>query len=843
MTPAALRMNYIEEMKFCGDPLYKKNQFWEFINIRDNPQYADTLSKILSLDGDYIAKNGGAWLVNVTKPPNFDTLGTDDQTAINLQINEMIRNKYKFINYNGLRNSHLEILTANFTKNPFDNCVLIIDEAHNFVSRIVNKIDKPESLSMRLYEYILSATNMRIIFLTGTPIINYPNEIGILFNMLRGYIKTWHIPVNIKTGQKVNQDVMKKILSRLETLDFLEYKASTKILVVTRNPFGFIDKHKGGTYEGVHLDERGNMSDAEFEKLFTVILSKSNIEVLSRGIRIENFKALPDKLDAFKALFIDTDRGNIRNANLFKRRILGLTSYYRSAKEKLMPSYNPEHDLHVIKIHMSDYQFNIYEEARIEERKLEKASAKKKRRKIGDELYTDSVSTYRIFSRAFCNFVFPRAIGRPLPRDGEDIESALKSAADEDLLDAASVEQRINNTDGRFTMDDANVIGQENAERIDESYEQRIQTALSDLEKNAGTYLTPEGLETFSPKFLRLLENIQDVDHMGLNMIYSQFRTLEGVGILKLILENNGFVHFKIKRNERDQWIVDIPEDKIGTAAFALYTGTETAEEKEIIRNIFNSTWEYVPHSIKETLMRINNNNHLGEVIKVLMITSSGAEGITLRNVRYVHITEPYWHPVRIEQAIGRAVRICSHQDLPPDLQTVEVFQYIMSFTPEQLTSDASIELRLKDTSKIDKKTPLTSDEALYEISRLKEEINKQLLTSMKEAAMDCALHSSSTAKESLVCYSFGSVPVDRFSYNPSISAEQSDVVADINKTTIRWKAKELKISGKRYVLRVENNEVYDYDSYKQAISVPGVNPILIGKLEKHKGKFRFVKI
>ena len=28
------------------------------------------------------------------------------------------------------------------------------------------------------------------------------------------------------------------------------------------------------------------------------------------------------------------------------------------------------------------------------------------------------------------------------------------------------------------------------------------------------------------------------------------------------------------------------------------------------------------------------------------MITSSGAEGITLENVRFVHILEPYWHPV-----------------------------------------------------------------------------------------------------------------------------------------------------------------------------------------------------
>ena len=32
-----------------------------------------------------------------------------------------------------------------------------------------------------------------------------------------------------------------------------------------------------------------------------------------------------------------------------------------------------------------------------------------------------------------------------------------------------------------------------------------------------------------------------------------------------------------------------------------------------------------------------------------------GAEGISLRNTRCVHIMEPYWHPVRIQQVIGRA--------------------------------------------------------------------------------------------------------------------------------------------------------------------------------------------
>ena len=62
------------------------------------------------------------------------------------------------------------------------------------------------------------------------------------------------------------------------------------------------------------------------------------------------------------------------------------------------------------------------------------------------------------------------------------------------------------------------------------------------------------------------------------------------------------------------------------------------------------------------------------------MITSSGAEGISLRNCRFVHITEPYWHPVRVEQVIGRARRICSHKDLPLSERNVKVFIYLMSF-------------------------------------------------------------------------------------------------------------------------------------------------------------------
>ena len=206
MTPASLRANYIKEMKFCGDSIYKKNQFWEFIDTVSNPELIQPLSEALSLEEKYIQKNGGAWLVDIKKQSNFESLPTTQRQEVDAQINEMISSKYRFINYNGLRNSHLETLTSGFTKNPFDNKVIIIDEAHNFISRIVNKLGRDETMSMRLYEYLLSAENVRIVLLTGTPIINYPNEIGILFNILRGYIKTWRLQLNVKSKRIATKD-------------------------------------------------------------------------------------------------------------------------------------------------------------------------------------------------------------------------------------------------------------------------------------------------------------------------------------------------------------------------------------------------------------------------------------------------------------------------------------------------------------------------------------------------------------------------------------------------------------------------------------------------------------
>ena len=867
MTPASLRRNYVEEMKKCGDEIYKKNQFWEFIPVLNKADpMVQTLAAILQLKDKFIVEMKGAWLVNVKKPSNYVSLSSAEKESLDRQIEQMIDAKYTFINYNGMRMSHLKSLSSDFTQNPFSNHVIIIDEAHNFISRIVNKLRRPNTLSMKLYDMLMTAENVKIILLTGTPVINYPNEIAIIFNILRGYIKTWKFPLQIGTQAKVDKKLLTRMFEGLNTLDYMDYNDSSHILTVTRNPFGFYNVDDKGQYNGVLRvspeGETPNLSDTEFEKLVLSTLKTRDITVTPGSITVETFKALPDSLDAFRSYFINSETGQVKNINMFQRRIIGLTSYFRSAQEQLMPKYDKDMDFRVIEVPMSDHQFAAYEKARSAERKLEKKSKSKKKPGAktsgagaggegkGDDIYEDAVSTYRIFSRLFCNFVFPTEIGRPLPKEDADVEGAIREGANEEDVDAIKATERLDNPNGEHTTDEVEELSAEISGKVDTTYDRRIAAALTRLKSGMMKFLTkpPQGeLQIYSPKFLAMLENIQDPHHQGLNLIYSQFRTLEGIGIFSLVLEANGFARFKIRKNDSGNWICDISDEDQGKPMFALYTGTESDEEREILRNVFNSTWDYIPVSIREQLMPKSTNNFMGQIIKVLMITASGAEGISLRNVRYVHIMEPYWHPVRIEQVIGRARRICSHNDLKDEkLRTVHVMLYVMSFTPQQMIDDSSLELRLHDVSKRDAKKPLTTDQSLFEISTIKEEINRQLLMAVKEASIDCSIHRNVASKEKLKCFTFGVVNSNKFAYAPSIDTEESDASMAQNTKEVELKLVKitLTVGGVKsdYAFDKKTNTVYDYNSYL-AVKDMGGEPLMVGKIVEKDGSKSFVKM
>ena len=1005
MTPASLKSNYFNEIKKCGDELYKKNQNWQFVSVEGQPAYPTVLAKALSIQEASIKKAGGAWVVDVSKPPNFGTLTPKQQNEIDTQLNEMIRSKYTDINYNGLNMNIINRLTSNKTINPFDNAVVVIDEAHNFVSRIVNKLKDPKSISFLLYDLLMRANNARIVLLTGTPIINYPKEIAILFNILRGYIKTWSMQVTVGSqGGEINKERILELFheNKLATYDYVDYTGN--VLTITRNPFGFVNTekrgvaqgtkrvpnpkvgmqgglskkkvknvlnknktkksqkegqkegqkeevlhntnskpianqiaptlstdepiepstqeelqqvenqygeqnnelYKGGSgcatltprmqggsgeftkYNGVRLDEMGNYSDEDFIQRVVAILSKT-YNVAERSIQVRLNKALPDgsvkaEENKFMEMFIDVQSGDLKNVDLFQRRILGLTSYFRSAQEGLLPNFvlTPDKQVyHIEKAEMSEHQFGIYAKIRAEEADQEKRNTRKRAMVgTGDELFKIA-STYRIFSRAACNFVFPDGIDRPLPSHGEDkevdemaVDVVPKEARQLENSYLGFGEEKEDHDEGPKKAEGSDEMAKMEDEATetanDDDYMRRIEQALAainskDPVSKESVYLNEGALLELSPKFLKVLKNMKDENNNGLHLLYSHFRTIEGIGILRLILLANGFAEFKLRKTltnqqlpieeeqaagseekDRYQWNIVDDEDPSNRdkPKFVLYTGTESFEEREIILNIYNGKWEYVPKNIRAQLeaeqadKKNTNKNMYGDVIKAIMITSSGAEGINLTNTRFVHIVEPYWHMVRVDQVIGRARRICSHKDLPQELQTVKVFLYVTTLSEKQQTDEGNIELRNRDVSRIDRQTPVTTDESLYETASLKNRINNQILYAVKQTAMDCKLYSglSKTDEEPIVCYNFGEITSNNFGSIPAFD-QDAELKEDLNVAKTKAAIKKVKIGDTQYAYNTATNEVYELESFERAQKT-GTEPIVVGKLVKKAGKY-----
>ena len=98
--------------------------------------------------------------------------------------------------------------------------------------------------------------------------------------------------------------------------------------------------------------------------------------------------------------------------------------------------------------------------------------------------------------------------------------------------------------------------------------------------------------------------------------------------------------------------------------------------------------------------------------IDVLLLSSSGGEGLDLKNTRQIHIMEPHWNDAKISQVIGRGIRYKSHESLPISKRHVTVFNWI------------STPLNTKD---------MGTDEYLYNMSEKKlEEMKAFLETSIK---------------------------------------------------------------------------------------------------------------
>jgi hypothetical protein len=215
------------------------------------------------------------------------------------------------------------------------------------------------------------------------------------------------------------------------------------------------------------------------------------------------------------------------------------------------------------------------------------------------------------------------------------------------------------------------------------------------------------------------------------------------------------------------------------------------------------------------------------KLLCLFMASSAGAEGITLLNVRRVHIMEPHWNPARHEQVIGRAVRICSHASLPPEDRTVRVSFYLSVLNKEQSTSVDNNAVLVRRSDTVMKRyegdpveTFMTTDEYLYEISYEKEVTNQRISTLLKQSAVDCEVHRKFHGRETpvMTCMRFNTDATgEDLAYKTDVKMDDLDVSYLRNMTKRTRKLQKVSIKGIVFFIDPVTKEVFDGHAFEDS--------------------------
>lgn len=486
--------------------------------------------------------------------------------------------------------------------------------------------------------------------------------------------------------------------------------------------------------------------------------------------------SFPDKEIEFNELYLKGDRIRQEKLNMFQRRILGLTSYYAGATL----DYFAKKNFYFSDIEMSKYQENIYNYYEDLETKLEKQSFKGSR-------------TYKSFTRQSCNFVFPtisdkiKGDSRPRPSNFK-ISSSLANKILEERVDTNNKKNNIIEY-----IEVANVYIKEfkkYLKKISLEDEKNKKSILNDLKIYNEKYNKDfnKFYKEYTDKSL-LLQKLYDcsckvvamifklIFSKGPCIIYSNYVKMEGLEIIKIYLEYLGFS--------------DYNDDKKSNFTYTEYHGgIKNIEERENNRKNYN-----------------DKKNIKGDIIKVILISPAGSEGISLLNVREVHVLEPYWNEIRIEQLIGRAVRQCSHKDLPMEERFVDIYRY----------------------KSVKKNNELTTDQKIEKLSLEKKKLIDTFLKLVKQSAVDCELLKNvNMIEEKYQCFKFEEPKLFEKKIGPAykedyfIDKNNNNGLDSLNSIVKKIKVRKIfavrdigenKYTDKQvYWLNPDTNIIYDYD-------------------------------
>jgi hypothetical protein len=193
-----------------------------------------------------------------------------------------------------------------------------------------------------------------------------------------------------------------------------------------------------------------------------------------------------------------------------------------------------------------------------------------------------------------------------------------------------------------------------------------------DILAQYGRIFNPKEIGKYSGKIKNICDRI--LNSTGIVLVYSQYID-GGVLPIALALEELGFSRAGNTRSLFKTPPVE-PLDALTFKTKKEMQDGATPGGFHPAKYVMITGSNLTPDSEGDMSLLTNLNNTVGEKVKVVLISQSGAEGLDYKFIRQVHVLDPWYNMSRIEQIIGRAVRMCSHKDLPFSKRNVEIYLY-----------------------------------------------------------------------------------------------------------------------------------------------------------------------
>ena len=598
--------------------------------------------------------------------------------------------------------------TFNFLTNGRIFPVWILHHFNEYKLDVLNDLDidpckKKQVLELELYkkfigEYI-NKTNMKDILIyhglgTGKTVTAI-NIINILFNKYNNINCILLIKKSLKNDPWINNlnvwlsenkdDKFKNIhwvFYDSPKADVVFFDIIKNININNKNLFIFDEVHNfiSGVYNNIRSNKFRllsiynyivNEKKNNYNDNYLILLSGTPIinNVFEFGLIFNLLRPniFPNNENKFNELFIKNDETiNTSNINLFQRRILGLVSYYKGEIKNTFAVKN----IIIRNINMKYYQSEVYKHYLGIENKMLKKSKNN--------------SLFSIYTRLVCNFVLPELKMINAYNRFKIIKEDEKKDYEDQDIDDLNI-----NDDIKKYFDKINDIDVKDKYTINDDLQNYINNYINkpELFFENNNIKKSNLLIEFLKLSCKITYLIFDIfNHIGPVLIFSNFVNNEGLQIIKTYLHYLDFTSFN--------------DNIVSKNKYVEFNGS-------INDNIR-----------KNNLTNFNNIKNIdGSYIKVILLSPAGSEGLNLSNVISVHILDPYWNNVRIEQVVGRAIRYCSHKDLPLDKRIVNIYKYF------SITQDIE-----------------TTDIKIRNIAQKKENINNQFLKYIQQSAFDCEL-------------------------------------------------------------------------------------------------------